>query len=41
MGPRPHVTERYFYRQSLLKQINLKHPLAHLADLIGRDWAQR
>ena len=27
MGPKPRVTERDFFRQPLLEQINLKHPL--------------
>ena len=36
MGPKARVTEQDFFRQPLLEQINLKHPLVHLADLI--DW---
>ena len=36
MGPKALVTERDFLRQPLLEQINLKHPLVRLADLI--DW---
>ena len=38
MGPKPRVTERDFFRQPLLEQINLKHPLVRLAKLI--DWAR-
>ncbi|MFT4435088.1 IS5 family transposase [Caballeronia sp. 15715] len=38
MGPKPRVTERDFFRQPLLEQINLKHPLVRLAELI--DWAR-
>jgi transposase, IS5 family len=37
MGPKARVTERDFFRQPLLEQINLKHPLVRLAGLI--DWA--
>lgn len=37
MGPKARVTERDFFRQPLLEQINLKHPLVSLAGLI--DWA--
>jgi IS5 family transposase len=33
MGPKPRVTERDFFRQPLLEQINLKHPLVRLAKL--------
>jgi len=36
MGPKARVTERDFFRQPLLEQINLKHPLVRLAGLI--DW---
>jgi len=36
MGPKPRVTERDFFRQPLLEQINLKHPLVRWAELI--DW---
>jgi len=38
MGPKPRVTERDFFRQPLLEQINLKHPLVRLAGLI--DWGR-
>jgi IS5 family transposase len=38
MGPKPRVTERDFFRQPLREQINLKHPLMRLAELI--DWAR-
>jgi transposase, IS5 family len=38
MGPKARVTERDFFRQPLLEQINLKHPLVRLAGLI--DWEQ-
>lgn len=36
MGPKTPVTEGDFFRQPLREQINLKHPLIRLADLI--DW---
>jgi hypothetical protein len=36
MGPKARVTEQDFFRQPLLEQINLKHPLVRLAGLI--DW---
>jgi IS5 family transposase len=36
MGPKACVTQRDFFRQPLLEQINLKHPLVRLAGLI--DW---
>lgn len=36
MGPKTPVTEGDFFRQPLREQINLKHPLVRLADLI--DW---
>jgi IS5 family transposase len=36
MGPKPRVTERDFFRQPLREQINLKHPLVRLAELIDR-----
>ncbi|TCK96525.1 IS5 family transposase [Paraburkholderia sp. BL9I2N2] len=35
MGPKPPVTERDFFRQPLREQINLKHPLVRLTDLIN------
>jgi IS5 family transposase len=35
MGPKTPVTERDFFRQPLREQINLKHPLVGLADLIN------
>ncbi len=38
MGPKARVTERDFFRQPLLEQIDLKHPLVRLAGLI--DWEQ-
>lgn len=38
MGPEARVTEQDFFRQPLLEQINLKHPLVRLASLI--DWAR-
>jgi IS5 family transposase len=38
MGPKPRVTERDFFRQPLREQINLKHLLVRLAELI--DWAR-
>ena len=38
MGPKARVTEQDFFRQPLLEQINLKHPLVRLASLI--DWAR-
>jgi IS5 family transposase len=38
MGPKPRATERDLFRQLLLEQINLKHPLVRLAGLI--DWAR-
>jgi IS5 family transposase len=34
MGPKPRVTEQDFFRQPLLEQINLKHPLVRLAGLV-------
>jgi IS5 family transposase len=37
MGPKTPVTERDFFRQPLRKQINLKHPLVRLADLVNWD----
>jgi IS5 family transposase len=39
MGPKTPVTEGGFFRQPLCKQINLKHLLVRLANLI--DWASR
>jgi transposase, IS5 family len=36
MGPKTPVTEQDFFRHPLREQINLKHPLVRLADLI--DW---
>lgn len=36
MGPKTPTTEGDFFRQRLREQINLKHPLVRLADLI--DW---
>jgi len=36
MGPKKVVPERDFFRQPLREQINLKHPLVKLSDLI--DW---
>lgn len=36
MGPKTLVTEGDFLRQPLREQINVKHPLVRLADLI--DW---
>jgi hypothetical protein len=33
MGPKPRVTERDFFCQPLLEQINLKHPLVRLASI--------
>jgi transposase, IS5 family len=36
MGPKTSVTEQDFFRHPLREQINLKHPLVRLADLI--DW---
>jgi hypothetical protein len=36
MGPKTPVTEGDFFQQPLREQINLKHPLVGLADLI--DW---
>ncbi len=36
MGPKAPVSEGDFFRQPLREQINLKHPLVRLADLI--DW---
>ncbi|CBW74044.1 Transposase [Mycetohabitans rhizoxinica HKI 454] len=36
MGPKTPVPEEDFFRQPLREQINLKHPLVRLADLI--DW---
>jgi IS5 family transposase len=35
MGPKTPVTERDFFRQPLREQINLKHPLVRLANLIN------
>ncbi|WP_211704263.1 IS5 family transposase, partial [Paraburkholderia aspalathi] len=35
MGPKTPVTEGDFFRQPLREQINLKHPLIRLADLIN------
>jgi transposase, IS5 family len=35
MGPKTPVTEKDFFRQPLREQINLKHPLVRLADLIN------
>jgi IS5 family transposase len=35
MGPKTPVTEGDFFRQPLREQINLKHPLVGLADLIN------
>ncbi|WP_233808643.1 IS5 family transposase [Paraburkholderia sp. HP33-1] len=37
MGPKTPVTEGDFFRQPLREQINLKHPLVRLADLINWD----
>ncbi|QCP55096.1 IS5 family transposase [Trinickia violacea] len=37
MGPKTPVAEGDFFRQSLREQINLKHPLVSLADLINWD----
>ncbi|WP_197345909.1 transposase, partial [Ralstonia pseudosolanacearum] len=36
MGPKAPVSEGDLFRQPLREQINLKHPLVRLADLI--DW---
>ncbi|CBW77391.1 Transposase (plasmid) [Mycetohabitans rhizoxinica HKI 454] len=36
MGPKTLVSEGDLFRQPLREQINLKHPLVRLADLI--DW---
>ncbi len=36
MGPKTPLQEGDFFRQPLREQINLKHPLVRLADLI--DW---
>lgn len=36
MGPKTPMTEGDFFRQPLREQINVKHPLVLLADLI--DW---
>lgn len=36
MGPKTPVPEGDFFRQPLREQINLKHPLVRLTDLI--DW---
>ena len=36
MGPKTPTTEGDFFRQPLREQIDLKHPLMRLADLI--DW---
>ena len=36
MGPKKVVPEEDFFRQPLREQINLKHPLVKLSDLI--DW---
>lgn len=38
MGPKTPVTEQDFFRQPLREQINLKHPLVRLTDLI--NWAR-
>ena len=35
MGPKTPVTEGDFFRQSLREQINLKHSLVRLTDLIN------
>src|SRR5258705_10484951 len=35
MGPKAPVTEQDFFRQPLREQINLKHPLVRLTDLIN------
>ena len=35
MGPKTPVTEKDFFRQPLREQINLKHPLVRLADLLN------
>ena len=35
MGPKTPVTDGDFFRQPLREQINLKHPLVGLADLIS------
>ena len=35
MGPNTPVTEGDFFRQPLREQINLKHPLVRLTDLIN------
>jgi IS5 family transposase len=35
MGPKTPVTEGDFFRQPLREQINLKHPLVRLTDLIN------
>jgi len=37
MGPKTPVSEGDFFRQPLREQINLKHPLVRLADLIRWD----
>ncbi|WP_213299188.1 IS5 family transposase [Paraburkholderia sacchari] len=37
MGPKTPVTEGDFFRQPLREQINLKHPLVRLVDLINWD----
>ncbi len=37
MGPKTPVPEGDFFRQPLREQINLKHPLVRLTDLIGWD----
>ncbi len=38
MGPKTRVQEGDFVRQPLREQINVKHPLVRLADLI--DWGR-
>ena len=35
MGPKTPVPEQDFFRHSLREQINLKHPLVRLTDLIN------
>ena len=40
MGPKTPVSEQDFFRHPLREQINLKHPLVRLAELINwNGWA--
>jgi len=41
MGPKTPVTEGDFFRQPLREQINLKHPLVRLTDLINWERLRR